>query len=281
MRLLPGWRRLSTALRASLLIHLASVIALVAGLVSWPWLLVVLVVNHGVLLLGMRPGSRILGPDMRRLPAAAAARGEVALTFDDGPDPVVTPLVLDMLDAAGARASFFCIGKAARAHPALMREIVRRGHSVENHTERHALLFAAYGVRAMRREIATAQKTLATLAGRPPGFFRAPFGLRSPLLAPAIDGMGLTYLSWTRRALDGGSGDAAKGYGRLARGLAAGDILLMHDGRCARDADGAPVILSILPRLLALLAAQGLRSVSLPMATSGEAPPPSAADASN
>jgi len=252
------------ALRVSLAVHLLLLIAWVFGLAPWGWLLAALILNHGVLWAGMRPGSRILGPDTRHLPAAAVRRGEVALTFDDGPDPVVTPQVLDLLDAAGARASFFCIGTAARAHPDLVRDIARRGHSVENHTERHALNFATYGIGATRREIVAAQATLAPLAGRPPAFFRAPFGLRSPFLAPAIRGLGLTYLSWTRRALDGARGDPAAGLARLTRGLAAGDILLMHDGRCARDRDGRPVVLAILPALLDELAARGLRSVSLP-----------------
>jgi peptidoglycan/xylan/chitin deacetylase (PgdA/CDA1 family) len=271
------------AVRVSLAFHLLLLIAWILGVAPLGWLLALLILNHVVLLLGMRPGSRILGPDMRRLPAVAADRGEVALTFDDGPDPLVTPRVLDLLDVAGARASFFCIGTAARAHPDLVREIVRRGHSVENHTERHALNFATYGIGAMRREILAAQATLGPLAGRAPAFFRAPFGLRSPFLAPAIRGLDLTYLSWTRRALDGTRGDGTAGLARLTRGLAAGDILLMHDGRCARDHNGRPVVLAILPALLDEIAARGLRSVSLPMAAEacGGTTRPSAADASN
>jgi peptidoglycan/xylan/chitin deacetylase (PgdA/CDA1 family) len=269
---------LSTALRLTFATHVLALLAWPLGLVAPGWLLGAVVFNHGVLLLGMRPGSRLLGPDMRRLPPASALRNEVALTFDDGPDPEVTPQVLDLLDAAGARASFFCIGMAARAHPALVREIVRRGHSVENHTETHSLAFATYGRVRMRQEIATAQGTLAPLAGRAPRFFRAPAGIRSPLLTPAMAGLPLTYLSWTRRALDGTRGDAERGLARLTQGLAAGDILLMHDGRCACSAEGRPVVLDILPRLLDRLAAEGLRAVSLPMAL-GEAPVASAATA--
>jgi peptidoglycan-N-acetylglucosamine deacetylase len=258
-------RRFGPALWLSFGVHLTLLLAWVANVAPWGWLLAILILNHVILFAGMRPGSRILGPDMRQLPDAAIRRGEVALTFDDGPDPVVTPQVLDLLDAAGARASFFCIGTAARAYPELLRDIARRGHSVENHTDRHALHFAAYGIGAMRREILAAQATLLA-AGRRPQFFRAPFGLRSPFLAPAIAGLGLTYLSWTRRALDGTRGDAERGLARLTRGLAAGDILLMHDGRCARDLAGRAVVLTILPRLLDALAQRGLRSVSLPMA---------------
>jgi peptidoglycan-N-acetylglucosamine deacetylase len=269
---------LSTALRLTVATHVLALLAWPLGLVAPGWLLGAVVLNHVVLLLGMRPGSQLLGPDMRRLPLASALRGEVALTFDDGPDPEVTPRVLDLLEAAGARASFFCIGTAARAHPALVREIVRRGHSVENHTDTHPLAFATYGMARTRREIAGAQESLAMLAGRAPRFFRAPAGIRSPLLVPAMARLSLTYLSWTRRALDGTRGDAARGLARLTKGLAAGDILLMHDGRCARSAGGRPVVLEILPRLLECLASEGLRAVSLPMAL-GEAPVASAAAA--
>jgi peptidoglycan-N-acetylglucosamine deacetylase len=277
-RPLALWASLSLALRLSAATHVLALLAWPLGLVAPGWLLGAVLLNHGILLLGMSPGSRLLGPDMRRLPAASALRGEVALTFDDGPDPQVTPRVLDLLDAAGARASFFCIGKAARAHPALVREIVRRGHSVENHTETHPLAFATHGMARMRREIATAQESLAQLAGRAPRFFRAPAGIRSPLLTPAMAGLPLVYLSWTRRALDGTRGDAERGLARLTHGLAAGDILLMHDGRCARSGEGRPVVLEMLPRLLDRLAAEGLRAVSLPMAL-GEAPVASAAAA--
>ncbi|WP_159013371.1 polysaccharide deacetylase family protein [Acidisoma sp. S159] len=277
-RPLAAWASLSTALRLTVAVHVLALIAWPLGIIAPGWLLGAVVLNHGVLLVGMRPGSRLLGPDMRRLPPASALRGEVALTFDDGPDPEVTPRVLDLLDAAGARASFFCIGAAARAHPALVREIVRRGHSVENHTETHPLAFATFGIARMRREIAAAQGSLAPLAGQAPRFFRAPAGIRSPLLTPAMAGLPLTYLSWTRRALDGTRGDAARGLARLSHDLVAGDILLMHDGRCALSPDGWPVVLEMLPRLLDRLAAEGLRAVSLPMAL-GEAPVASGAAA--
>jgi peptidoglycan/xylan/chitin deacetylase (PgdA/CDA1 family) len=227
--------------------------------------------NHVVLgVIGMWPRSRLLGPNLVRLPAAAARRGEVALTFDDGPDPEVTPQVLDLLDNAGAKASFFCLGARAAAHPEIVRDMVRRGHSVENHSQRHPNLFACYGLRALRREIESAQTAIAGITNRPPAFFRAPVGLRSPLLDPVLARTGLRYVSWTRRGYDAVRGDPTGVLRRLTRGLAAGDVLLLHDGSSARTSAGRPVVLQVLPVLLEQLAARGLKAVTLPAALENE-----------
>jgi peptidoglycan/xylan/chitin deacetylase (PgdA/CDA1 family) len=124
---------------------------------------------------------------------------EIALTFDDGPDPEVTPKVLEVLDARGARATFFCIADRAERYPALCEDIVRRGHAVENHSRSHSPMFAMLGLRGIREEIASAQEVLAKLCGRPPRFFRPPAGLRNPLLDPVLHAMGLRLVSWSRR----------------------------------------------------------------------------------
>ena len=206
----------------------------------------------------------MLGANIVRLPAAAAARREVCLTFDDGPDPVLTPHVLELLERHGARASFFCIGEKAAAYPHLVEEIARRGHSVENHSLRHSPAFAFYGPLRLRREISTAQLAISQITGRRPEFFRAPAGFRSMLLDPVLARCGLRYVSWTRRGLDGVDGDPDRVLSRLADGLSAGDILLLHDGARART--GNPALLTVLPRLLNELSARGLASVSLPEA---------------
>ena len=115
---------------------------------------------------GLWPRSRWLGRNWTRLPAAAAARGEVALTIDDGPDPEVTPAVLDLLDAHGARATFFCIAdRAARASRRSAARSSRRGHSVQNHSDRHSHDFSLLGPRGLAREIGAAQARLADLTG--------------------------------------------------------------------------------------------------------------------
>lgn len=254
-------------LRATAAVHAAAALALLAVPAHWPWPLAALALNHAALTFaGLWPRSRVLGENLVRLPAAAAARGELAITIDDGPDPEVTPAVLDLLDAHGARATFFCIAERALRHPGLVRAIVRRGHSVQNHSHVHRHDFSLLGPRGFAREIESAQAALAPLAGEAPAFFRAPAGLRNPFLAPVLHRLGLTLASWTRRGYDTRERDPRRVLARLAHGLAAGDIMLLHDGNAARDAQGRPVILSVLPPLLERVRALGLRPVTLPQA---------------
>lgn len=257
------WRP-SPAYTASAALHVTAAAGVAAAPSLWPLALGAVVADHALLTAaGLLPRSTLLGPNVRRLPDAAAARGEIALTIDDGPQPEVTPQVLDLLDAAGAHASFFVVGAEARRHPALVREIAARGHAVENHSMHHLRRFAALGATRMRAEIVDAQHCLADLAGRAPSFFRPTAGLRSPLLEPILASLDLHLASWTRRAYDTRRDDATAVHDALAKDLAGGDVLLLHDGNAARTADGRPVILAALPRLLDTMARSRLRSVTL------------------
>ena len=259
----PSWRPTPlTGLTG--LVHVGAAALLLARPELWPWALGALAGNHAVLTAtGLWPRSRGLGPNLTRLPEAFARANQVALTIDDGPDPEVTPHVLDLLDARGARATFFCIGERAARHPALCREIVARGHAVENHSQRHRHNFSLLGPRGFRREIQAAQDTLTGITGQRPLFFRAPAGLRNPFLDPVLHGLGLHLASWTRRGYDTRNADADDVLRRLTRDLGPGDILLLHDGHAARLPDGQPVILAVLPRLLDVLAEKNLHTVTL------------------
>ena len=237
-------------------LHGLSAAALTVQPTIWPHVLSLVACNHAVLSCGMHPRSSVLGPNLTRLPAAG--RGTVVLTFDDGPHPEVTPRVLDVLDEHGATATFFVIGERAALHGPLVREILRRGHAIENHTHRHPLGFAAFGPWKLRREIAAAQAAIADACGRRPTFFRAPMGLRSPLLDPVLAVEGLSLVSWTRRGYDTVSRRPGRILARLTRGLTDGDILLLHDTAARTCADGTPVVLKVLPRLLAMIASAGL-----------------------
>ena len=261
------WRP-SALVTASIALHALAALAVIVSHDAWLWwALAAVAANHAVLtVLGLWPRSTLLGPNFTRLPAAAAARSEIALTFDDGPDPDVTPKVLDLLDAAGARATFFCIAERAARHPELCREIARRGHAVENHSRGHHPTFPMLGLGGIRREILAAQRTLAELAGHAPRFFRPPAGLRNPLLDPVLHDLGLRLVSWTRRGFDTRRADPELVAGRLLEGLAAGDILLLHDGHCARAPSGAPIVLEVLPRVLDAARSRGLRPVTLAQA---------------
>jgi peptidoglycan-N-acetylglucosamine deacetylase len=243
-------------------------ICAVGGLVLrpafWPWAVATL----GIYLLalpgiGLWPRSTLLGPNWTSLPSAAAHRREIALTFDDGPDPDITPKVLDILDAYGAKATFFCIGERAAQYPDICRDIVRRGHAIENHSQRHRLYFFMFGTRRIAQEIKAAQDTLAAITGQRPLFFRAPAGLRNLLLNSVLMQLGLQLASWTRRGFDTVDSNANGVLHRLARELRGGDILLLHDGNAAGTRAGRPVVLDVLPRLLESIVAAKLRTVTL------------------
>jgi peptidoglycan/xylan/chitin deacetylase (PgdA/CDA1 family) len=252
-------------LKASIACHAGAGISVAADPALWPWALGAVALNHGVIsVTGLLPRSTWLGENMRRLPASSAARNEISITIDDGPDPAVTPAVLDLLDAQGARATFFCIAQRAAAHPALTREIVRRGHSVQNHSDMHRHNFSLLGLRGYANEIGRAQQRLADVTGMLPRFFRAPAGLRNPFLTPVLQRLDLTLVSWTRRGFDTVQHDPQRVLQRLSRKLAAGDIVLLHDGHAARTSAGRAVILDVLPPLLQRFSQAGLHSVTLP-----------------
>jgi peptidoglycan/xylan/chitin deacetylase (PgdA/CDA1 family) len=254
-----GWRR-RPLLAASVALHVVAA-ALVAWQTStWPWALGLVIANHLLLTaVGLWPRSRWLGPNATRLASSTA----VAVTIDDGPDPEVTPRVLQILARAGARATFFCVGERIAAHADIGRQIVGAGHRIENHSQRHSHLFSLFGPRGMRADVEAAQLSIAAVTGRSPRFFRAPAGLRNPFLDAQLEKLGLELVSWTRRGFDTVTHDPEVVLERLTRNLAGGDIVLLHDGHAARTASGQPVIVEVLPRLLEAIKRAGLTAVAL------------------
>ena len=260
----PARWRPSALVSASLGLHAGALALVVARSSWWPWAVGAILADHALLTAaGLTPRSALLGPNWTRLPHAAVGRGEVAITIDDGPDPRITPRVLDILDERRAKATFFCIGERVQRHAELAREVVRRGHSVENHSQRHLNHFSLLGPSSLVAEIERAQDTIGITTGQHPLFFRAPAGLRSPFLDPVLSRLGLRLASWTRRGFDTVSARAEGVLGKLTRNLGPGDILLLHDGHAARTGNGVPVILEVLPRLLDSVAAAGLTPVTL------------------
>lgn len=241
-------------------VHAAAAAWAAADPARWPLALGAVALNHvGLVAASVSPRSALLGPNLARVDSADA----LALTFDDGPDSEVTPQVLALLAAAGVRASFFCIGQRAARHPEVVAAIRAAGHGVENHTFHHHHGFAFSGPRALVTEIQCGQDAIAAAAGVPPRFFRAPAGMRNPWVPGAVADVGLRYVSWTRRGFDAVSADPARVAARLTRGLAAGDILLLHDGNSGRRSGGPPVVVETLKRVLDAMAAAGLRSAPL------------------
>jgi peptidoglycan-N-acetylglucosamine deacetylase len=256
------WRP-APLIRGSVALHVAAAGAALARPQWWPWALSAVVADHLLLTaVGLWPRSQLLGPNWTRLPAASG-EPSIAITIDDGPDPEITPRVLALLDEHRARATFFCVGERVTRHAALAREIVQRGHAIENHSQRHLHRFSLLGPRTLADEIARAQQAILTATGEVARFFRAPAGLRNPFLEPVLARANLRLVSWTRRGFDTVSASPQGVLRRLTRRLQAGDILLLHDGHAARTASGSAVILEVLPPLLAAIDAAGLTPVTL------------------
>ncbi len=231
---------------------------------EWPFAFQVLAFNHLLLTgQGLWPKSTLLGPNWQRLPIQSDQPRRVALTFDDGPDPLVTPRILDLLEASSSKATFFVIGERALQYPDLVREIIDRGHTIGNHSQHHRLGFACSSVRGFIKDVGEAQASIAGITGLQPRFFRAPFGIRSPLLEPALCALGLHLVSWTRRGYDTRERRPQKVLRRLLQGLDDGDILLLHDGHSAVTGNQQPVVLDVLPILLKRLQDHGLQGVNL------------------
>jgi peptidoglycan/xylan/chitin deacetylase (PgdA/CDA1 family) len=171
------------------------------------------------------PPFDVTGRSLRRGPRDRAA---VALTFDDGPSGD-TPAVLDALDRAGVRATFFVLGEAAERRPDLVREVARRGHAVGLHGHTHARLALA-GPGTVAAEIDRCLAAVRAAGVEPAPWFRAPHGWKGPFLHQALRERGLTLVAWTRGVWDTARPGAPVIAERATRAPRAGEILLLHDG---------------------------------------------------
>jgi peptidoglycan/xylan/chitin deacetylase (PgdA/CDA1 family) len=184
----------------------------------------------------------------------------VYLTFDDGPDPDWTPRVLDVLEQAGVKATFFAIGQQAQRAPQLMRRIYAAGHAVGNHTfsHRHPWFMSQRTARAQVRDGANA---LSDVLGVAPLFYRPPHGRRRACMIDEARRCGERVVLWDVSAIDWGPLGAADGIARRLEAVKGGDVILMHDGRNQHNRPDQ--LLQILPQFLRQLAARGLQPASL------------------
>ncbi len=177
------------------------------------------------------PSSELFGPTVRR----TASSRKIALTFDDGPNPAATPRLLELFDRYSVRATFFLIGKFARACPDLVKEISVRGHLIGNHSDTHANLFLQTRA-GIRGELARCQDAIAAAAhAEPPRWMRPPYGYRSPLLRGEIRRAGMQgVVMWSKSCRDWKPQPPQRLIERLSRVARLdrpyGDIVVLHDG---------------------------------------------------
>ncbi len=189
-------------------------------------------------------------------------RGEVALTFDDGPHLEHTPKILELLDRADAKATFFVIGRKASAHPELLVEIAARGHALGIHGFDHDRFMTLRSAKRITDDLRRSLDAVQAACGQRPALFRPPVGLMSPRVAEAADKLSLQIIAWSVRGLDGvSSASAHRVAARVASRVRPGAIVLLHDG--AEHDDHVPAAIAALPRVLDAMSAKGLRSVTL------------------
>lgn len=174
---------------------------------------------------------------------------KLAITFDDGPNPAITPKLLDLLDRYKAKATFFLVGKYVREAPALAKEIIARGHLVGNHTETHPNLFFC-GPEETRGELLRCSEAIGQATWEEPRWFRPPFGFRSPWLGQIALNYRMRTVLWTQLPGDWRAKSAnwlierlkpivanarnLKQQGEPSRPATHGDILCLHDGDYAK-----------------------------------------------
>lgn len=181
----------------------------------------------------------------------------VALTFDDGPDPVDTPKLLDLLREKNVKATFFVVGNRADQHPEVVRRAWAEGHLIANHTWSHRYLFCFLTPSRLRAEIERGTESVRRICGFRPRLFRSPVGLRHPLLGPYLKDAGLEYISWTIRTRDTFAKDSGVLTQRILKEAAGGDIILLHD----HLPGGTAVMLEALPRIIDELRQRGFEFV--------------------
>lgn len=186
----------------------------------------------------------------------------VSLTFDDGPDPLTTPPLLDLLEKRGITATFFVIGEKAAAHPDLIARIIQKGHLLGNHSFRHSPWIFFRKVAAVIKDIEAAQRVLKK-SGVEPLVYRPPIGIVSPRLQPALGKTGLTLVNFSNRPLDGGNRRLGSLSRRVLKRIQDGDIVLLHDRRPPRKEQIATWLKEV-AAVVDGIENRGLRVVPLP-----------------
>ena len=190
--------------------------------------------------------------------AGVGSTGHVALTFDDGPDPVSTPEFLDALDALEWRATFFMLGTMASAAPELVIEVAQRGHEVAVHGFKHANHLCR-GPRWVSRDVLSARDLLAELSGSQPQWYRPPYGALASSTLIAARRAELQPVLWTTWGRDWREGMTAESVVKeVERSMVKGATVLLHDSDCTSARGSWKATLAALPLLGEAWAARGL-----------------------
>jgi len=189
---------------------------------------------------------------------------DLALTFDDGPNPEVTPRLLDVLAAHGLHATFFVIGEHVARHPELARRIRAGGHALGLHSHTHSRLFNCWTPGRVRRDLAACAAAISQATGEPaPVLFRPPVGLKNPVVGFVAGRLGLCTVTWTARGRDIGAPTPDAVLKRLSPTVRPGAILLLHDGFEPLRPGTRAAAVAVTEALAAVMAGAGMTSRAL------------------
>jgi peptidoglycan-N-acetylglucosamine deacetylase len=206
------------------------------------------------------PRVMLFGPGIWTGPSDRRA---VALTFDDGPHPVYTARVSEVLSAHRARATFFCVGRQLERHPSVARAVNGEGHQLGNHTFQHGTGVDLFSASRLEEDLRRCQQVLVQITGERARFYRPAVGIRNPTVHRAARRLELTVVTWTFAARDGVVPFSAARAQALAQRARAGSILALHDGATHERSSLREQTIQNLPLLLDCLRRRGFECVTL------------------
>ncbi len=166
---------------------------------------------------------------LKSITSGAVSDKRIAITFDDGPNPEVTPLILELLKSHDAKATFFCIGKHIEAYPELVKSIVNAGHEIGNHSYSHKNTIDFNKMNQWLSELEATDALIETHTGQKSRLFRPPFGVTTPNLAKAIKLTKHNVIGWNIRSFDTVISHPKNVHQRITKRVQPGAIILLHD----------------------------------------------------
>ena len=157
-----------------------------------------------------------------------SSKKEIAITFDDGPHPEITPKLISLLNKNNVNATFFCIGEKAYDYHEITANIFNSGHIVGNHSFKHSKFFDLMTPTKMRKEIVDTNEIIANITGSTPLLFRPPYGVTNPMLRSALKKTNMFSIGWSLRSFDTIK-DTDEVLKKLKKSTKPGDIILFHD----------------------------------------------------
>jgi len=179
----------------------------------------------------------------------------VAITFDDGPNPLYTLQVLELLKKYNAKGTFFCIGKNVENHSDIFNAIIEQGHTVGNHTYSHAKNFGFFSTKKVISELNKTNAIVKNTCGLEMKLYRPAYGVTNPQIKRAIKKLGMYSIGWSNRSFDTANLPTEYMFSRIRRRVKKGDVILFHDS--------SEKTLVVLERLLLFLREQNIESITV------------------